>query len=173
MLMISKLEENIVRGDWCYTLFQTLGTDNRHVTIAEFLEAIINSRHHFWQGDKDQNGMTWTHSDDKGPSLEYKNVKTFGFYDNNEIRPSDYKAIDIDLFESRLSSYILQETGDEVYEFTIRTLVQSYKNQSLTSYQFLPERLERSKFSVYTYFIAFILVNSEMNRAIRVEFGQD
>lgn len=105
--------------------------------------------------------------------MEYKNVKLFGYYNYNEIRPTDYKEIDNDSFEKRLSSYILQESGDKAHELTIRTLIQSYRNQSLTVHQFLPENPKRSKFSVYTFFMAFILVNNEMNKAIRIEFGQD
>lgn len=171
--MISNSEKSIVRGDCCYTRFQILLTNSQHGTLTEFLDEIINSNHHFWQGDKFEEGITWTFSDEKGENVEYKNVKTFGFYDNGDITPGDYKAIDYDLFENRLTSFILQETGDKDYEMKIRTLIQSYKNQSLTILQFLPDKLERSKFSVFSYFIAFILVDKELKKAIRVEFGQD
>lgn len=171
-MMILKTDEHIIRGNSCYARFQTLTTDSQHKTVFEFLKEIISSNHHFWQGDKFKNGIAWTW-EEKGQTVEHKNVKTFGFYDNNDIRPSDYKAIDYDLMENKLASFIIQETDDKDYEIKIRTLLQAYKNQPLTVHQFLPDKLEKSKFSVYSCFIAFILVDNELKNAIRIELGED
>lgn len=154
-------------------MFQTLLTNSKHETVAQFLKELINSNHHFWQGDKYEEGMTWTFTDDNGKDAEYKNVKTFGLVDNNDIKPSDYKIIDFDILESRLTSFILKETADNDYATKIKTLLKPYKNQRLTAYQFIPDNLERSKFSVYSYFIAFILLDKELKKVIRIEFGQD
>ena len=169
--MISKTAENIVRGDCCYTLFQTLTTNNHPKTVSEFLEEVIRSNHHFWKGDKFKDGMTWMWSDEKGPDTEHKNIKTFGFYNNDDIRPSDYKAITFDLMVNKLTSSIQEETDDKDYELRIRTLIQGYRGQPFAVYQFQPDKLEKSKFSVYSHFIAFILVDNTLKKAIRIEFG--
>lgn len=127
----------------------------------------------FWQGDKFENGSTWTWSDEGDQNVEHKNIKTFGFYDNNEITPSDYKAIDYEMMEDRLTSAIMLEIDDRSYEIEITNQIQSYKNQCHTVYQFLPDKLEKSKFSAYSHFIAFILMDNALKKAIRIEFAQD
>ena len=172
--MISKSDQKIIQGNSCYTLVQTLLTDNQHATDEEFLKEVINSSYHFWQGDQFPDGITWTFSDERGQDIEYKNVKTFGFYDNNDIRPTDYSPIDIETLKNRLSSFILEETDDKDYELKILNLVQAYEDRTVTVYQFVQDdRLQRSQFSVYDCFISFILLDKVSNKAIRIEFGQD
>lgn len=106
--MINKISENVIRGNDCYTLIQVLSPDFRHNNEEGLIREIIESPHHFWQGDRFPNGFTWTHTDQNGRNLEFKDVKTFGFYDNDEVRPENYVLVDWEEFEGRLTSYILQ-----------------------------------------------------------------
>jgi hypothetical protein len=171
--MIELLEEKIIKGENCYTSIQYLATDSFHSETSDFLIEIIKSKFHFWQGDKHPNGMTWSWSENNIPSV-HPGIKTFGFYDNNKIVSDHYKKIDFLIFETSIASYIFDVTQDNEYENKIKDTIQEYKTLNLIIFKFAPDnKLEKSKFSVYSSFIAFLLVDKELKKAIRLEFGED
>jgi hypothetical protein len=171
--MIELLNEKIIKGENTYTLIQQLSSDSLYQNVNDFLNEIIKSKFHFWQGIKYPDGMTWNWSDNNITSVN-SGIKTFGFYNNNQIVPDHYKRIDFHKFEKSLATYMFQETGDSDYVSNVKDSIQDYNRSDLSIFQFTIDiNLERSKFSVYSSFIAFLLIETGFKKAIRIEFGED
>ena len=177
-----KVEEKIILEDWYYTVIKTLIYDQSNSNSSEILFNLINSKYHFWQGEKDPVGGNWNWTDENG-SREIHNVKFYGFFNNDLIVPSDYIQISIEelfnlIFESINKD--LEEENKILGEEHLHKVKAEIEKLNLKDFEIYHLNLDEGKdidkihqCSVFTSFIAFALINKKVNQVVIIQSGDD
>lgn len=158
----------------------TISPNQNQKTLTDFdlLNSVINSPFHFWEGEKNPEGLTCHFQKKNGEKISLPNTKIFGNYDATKLNASHYlKQTEKDFI--KLLNEALKEESENNLIFIEQVNNEINKNlkQIDSIYYLRPNEKFRneliSDFSIYSFFYAFILISKSMNTVSMIEFGLD
>jgi len=173
------LNTNVLRyGTWAYTKITALEYISELKEPSAIIEAIINSKWFIWQGEKYPEGITWNMDKKEGMTEETKKVKIHGYYDAKLLKENDFQSIKQEYLLSNLIEYVKQNLDESIKgkEYLDRVNTSVLKKMKTGAHYYKLKDLNKSKksdFSIYSFFISFLIINQEENLVTLIEFGQD
>lgn len=165
-------------GTWAYTQVIDLEYDSKYEDLHSIISNVIKTKWFIWQGDEHPDGMLWHMQNDNGESEESKNIKTHGYYDVELMNVDDFQNITVAKLLLNFTSFVKSNLDDseksKEYLVKVNRFILERTCLNVDCYQLKNIDIsKKSIFSVYSFFISFLIINQENNIITLIEFGQD
>jgi hypothetical protein len=174
-------------GNWGYFLIKVLEIDKEIDTAKfadkEIIKSLVNSKHHFWNGENNPNGLTITKiekKDNQNFESKISGIKFCGQFDNYKIDAENYKQINLNEVEKNFLFEAEKNYNSEFSEniqFKLKNHIRNHLNLNEKFYLLnlnTDSDVEKiSEHHVFSFFIRFIVISEENDFVKIIEFGSD
>ncbi len=180
--IIEKFDEN-----WSYFSITVLiiesELDKTKFADKEIIESLIKSKYHFWNGENNPNGLSFTNiqkSENQNSENKINGIKFCGQFNNNRIDEGDYKRVNFDEIEKNILIQVEKNYSSKFLpeiELKLKNVINEHFRLNTKNYLLnlnTESDVEKiSEYHIFSFFIRFIVI-TENNEFVKIiEFGAD